>query len=177
LLEEFNADWQPADWKGRIALGAWQRTGKTSSFAGLNQSGARGVYFVGEQKFWRHQRHPQKQEQSLSAFVQLGSAPSAFSAFTRHIGAGLVWNAPLARRDHDSAGFAITRGRFTTEPAADFDDKHETVIETNYRFQLLNQLSLSPDFQYVIHPGGLSSNRNIYALGARIIFSLRSHAE
>ena len=177
LMEEIGADWQPANWKGRISFGAWQRTGKMLSFHDVNESGARGVYLVGEQKFWRHERRNGRAEQSLSAFVQLGSAPSAFSAFTRHISAGLAWNAPLARRDRDSAGFAITRGRFTTDPAAGFDQSHETVFEAYYRVQLMKQLSVSPDFQYAIHPGGLSANRNTYALGARMIFTLSSHTE
>jgi porin len=177
LMEEIGAAWQPADWNGRIALGAWQRTGKMASFSSLNESGAKGAYLTGEQKMWRHTRDNGKAEQSLSAYVQLGYAPSAFSALVRHVGAGVVWNAPLARRDGDSAGFAITRGRFTNHPAAEFDQSHETVVETYYRLQLSKQLSVLPDFQYAINPGGLTSNRNTYAVGARIIFSLNSHAE
>jgi len=135
------------------------------------------MYFVGEQQFWRRQRHYGKQTQSLSGFVQVGGAPSAFSIFTRHLGAGLVWNAPFARRDHDASGFAITRGRFSTDPAAGFDRPDETVIETYYRFQLLQQLSVSPDIQYAIHPGGVSKNRNTFAAGARMVFILSRKSE
>jgi carbohydrate-selective porin OprB len=177
LMEEVGAEWSPGGWKGRIALGAWQSTGSIPSFSGLNEKGSRGVYFVGEQTLWRQQRSNEKQEQSFTAFVQLGSAPAAFSTFTRHLGAGLIWNRPLARRDRDSAGLAVSRGRFTSDPTAAFDYRYETVFETYYRFQMSNRVSVSPDFQYAVHPGGVDSSHNVYVVGARITFSLNSPAE
>ncbi len=177
LMEEIGAGWQPAKWKGRIALGAWQRTGKMLSLSGSEQSGSRGIYFVGEQKLWRNEPRRGKPQQSLAAFLQLGAAPEDFSTFTRHIGAGLVWEAPFSLRENDSAGIALSRGRFTSNPAAAFDRSYETIFEAYYRWQLFKQLSVSPDFQYALNPGGLRSNRNTFALGLRTIFTLSSREE
>jgi carbohydrate-selective porin OprB len=177
LMQEVGLDWQPTKWTGRVSVGFWQRTGRMASFAGVNESGANGTYAMGEQKFWRRERHNGKNEQSLSGFVQLGSAPSSFSAFTRHLGTGLVWNAPVAARDRDALGFEVQRGRLSDDPAAGFDQPYETVYEAYYRVQISKQLSVSPDFQYFIHPGGVSTNQNGFAAGARLVLSLTGKAE
>jgi carbohydrate-selective porin OprB len=177
LMQEVGTDWQPSNWTGRVSLGFWQRAGRKPSFANINEEGAHGVYAVAEQKFWRHHRGKGRNEQAFSAFLQLGSAPSAFNVFTRHLGAGLIWTAPIASRDKDSAGLAIQRGKFTEHPAARFERSHETVYEAYYHLQLSQQLSVSPDVQYVIHPGGTGLIRNGLAFGARLNLSSESHRE
>ncbi len=177
LMQEAGLDWQPSGWNGRITLGSWQQTGQMPAFSGPRQGGARGYYVVTEQKIWRHLPRNSGTEQSLSAFVQLGSAPAAFSNFTRHLGAGIVWSAPLATRPADSAGFAVTRARFTSDRSPAFDRKHETVLELYYTLRLNACLSLSPDLQFAINPGGVSTNHNALAAGARIMLSLNAHSE
>lgn len=177
LLEEAGVDWASGGWNGRAVVGAWQHTGKIPSLSGVNARGARGYYAVGEQKLWRRLRNLGKAEQSLSGFLQLGSAPSLFSVLSRHWGAGLVLSSPFPSRPDDSAGISITRGRLTQEPAVALGHKYETVFETYYSFQLSDWLTISPDLQYVEHPGGAASNRNAVAAGARIVFTLKQKSE
>lgn len=177
LIEEGGLGWNPDGFDGRAAIGAWQQTGKAPAFSGANENGALGYYFVAEQKFWKRRPRADSSEQSLTAFLQLGTAPSNFSRLTRHFGAGITWVAPLAIRPHDSVGLAVTRGRIAHEPPAGYDYPAETVLETYYRFRLSHSLTVSPDLQYVRNPGGISPNRNVFAAGARINFSVSPKSE
>jgi len=176
LMQEVSTRWQQTGRKGRVAVGFWQRTGTATSLLNTFTRGVRGSYLVAEQTLWMRERQA-KHAQSLSGFVQVGIAPPSVSVFTQHYAAGLVWEAPTARRDSDSAGFAITSGRLTSSLPASFDSAHESVWEAYYRFSLPHSISVSPDVQYAIHPGGISSNRNSFAAGARISYELRPSQE
>ena len=177
LIEEVGLDWDPVGWTGRVAAGTWQETGTIPSLSGFNEKGARGYYLVGEQKFWRHTRSGGQPEQSLSGFLQLGSASPRFSSINRHLGAGVVFTSPFAGRANDSVGISVTCGHLTPDPAMAFDYKRETILETYYSMRLNNYLSISPDVQYAIHPGGISTNHNAFAAGARIVLTLKAVSE
>ncbi|MET0484254.1 MAG: carbohydrate porin, partial [Candidatus Rokuibacteriota bacterium] len=47
----------------------------------------------------------------------------------------------------------------------------ETVIEANYQFALTGGLSIMPDVQYVIRPGGVRGVGNAFVLGAQVMLS------
>ncbi|MEA2714557.1 MAG: hypothetical protein QOK27_2518, partial [Gemmatimonadales bacterium] len=47
----------------------------------------------------------------------------------------------------------------------------ETTMELTYLAQLGSWLSVQPDLQYVIHPGGTRSTRNAVVLGLRVAVS------
>ena len=44
----------------------------------------------------------------------------------------------------------------------------ETVIEVNYQIALTGWLSITPDLQYVIRPGGSSAIKNALVLGTQV---------
>jgi len=47
----------------------------------------------------------------------------------------------------------------------------ETTLELTYQAQLGSWLTVQPDVQYVIHPGGTGASRNAVVLGLRIALS------
>ena len=47
----------------------------------------------------------------------------------------------------------------------------ETSVELNYLAQLGSWLTVQPDVQYVIHPGGTRTTRNAVVSGLRIALS------
>jgi len=98
---------------------------------------------------------PKDRAVGLTAWGALYVAPQRnISTQTLQAAAGLLWHGMLPGREHDVAAFSVVSGVFSRELAG---QGTETVLELNYRVQLAPWLYLTPDFQYVIHPNGLTS--------------------
>lgn len=172
LAEEGGARWNRGDYSGRLALGTWQSTGTTEAMDNPMRRGARGAYVVAEQTLWHASAGGQN---AVKAFLQWGAAPAEFSIFVRHAGGGVIWNAPLRFRKNDVAGFSVASGEFGA-PGKLRPGERETVWETFYRVQFMPRLSISPDFQYIAHPGGMPAH-HLIAFGARVSISLLPRRE
>jgi len=149
-------------------------TGKMPSLIGGRLVGAQGTYLALEQTFWYRERDSGHQPETLTAFAEWGATPSAVSAFSDHLGCGLLWKAPSSYRDHDAVGFAFSRGHVASENRlATFP---ETVWEAFYRIQYSSRLSFTPDLQYITKPAG-EARRSLIAFGVRMTLNLKSHSE
>jgi porin len=128
----------------------------------------------------------------LGAFFRVTALPEDRNQMPFYFDTGLAYKGPFAGRDEDVAalGFAFGRmspalaardadsRRFGTATAPDHD--FEAVAELSYRYQLTPWLTLVPDAQYVIHPGGTTTLPENSAktipdatvLGLRAVFKL-----
>lgn len=138
---------------GRLAAGFWRQSETVPCLDGDSVGVAQGFYLVAEQSLWGESRTAGSDP--VSVFLQYGHANGDVSSFTQHLGGGLVVSHPIARRAHDSLGLGATWVRFSAEPAAGFQQSGELAIETFYKIRVARPLSLSPDVQFVHHPGGL----------------------
>jgi porin len=159
------------DLPGRVSLGYWRLDGICTHFDGAASSVTQGFYGVLEHSLWRDSSPRNGTDRVLSGFFQFGQADGSVSPLTQHIGGGIVIQSPLATRPRDSAGFAVTRVRFSDHPAAGFDESSELVLEAYYKFRIKGPLALIPDFQFLHHPGGLSSEPDAPVLSQRLAIS------
>jgi porin len=143
---------------GRSSFGTWRMSGPVKCFDGDELDTTHGYYLVAEQAIWKNTRAKKGSEQTISMFLQYGSANAEVSPFTRHLGGGVVLESPLASRPNDAIGFGITSVRFTDADEPGFERDHEAVAEIYYRVALTRFLSLVPDFQFIRNPGGARSN-------------------
>jgi porin len=157
--------------QGRVSLGYWRRDGEIPAFDGAMSSVTQGYYSVLEQTLWRHSLHNRAAERRLSSFLQYGRSDGRVNCFTHHLGGGAVLQAPLARRPQDSFGAAATWVRFSSEPAAGFQLPAELILETYYKVTVTRNLALVQDFQFLHHPGGMSSNPDYPVITPRVVFS------
>jgi porin len=97
-------------------------------------------------------------EVALSPKPGVSSMPSFF-------GGGLSYEGIIPRRENDIASLGVIYGSFSGYTPQTSD---ETVIEANYGIILRPWLSITPDFQYVINPGGNSSIQNAFVAGAQL---------
>ena len=89
----------------------------------------------------------------------------------------------MAAEDAISAGLEITRrnneiwsigagwakpSEMTHGPGLD----NEFVIETSYKFELANNLSLTPDIQLLLNPANNPTESSVWVLGLRMIVVL-----
>jgi porin len=77
----------------------------------------------------------------------------------------VVYRGLLPRRDDDLTALAVYYGAFSDRLQ---DQRAETVVEANHRFQLAPWLYVTPDFQYVIRPGGRGDIDDAAVLGGEI---------
>jgi porin len=172
-LVEVGLRWSPSGMNGRGAVGYWRDTVAIQCFSGLSRASTSGHYVVLEQALWKR---PQT-AQSLSGFLQYGTVPEDVSSIARHFGMGILWNSPMRRRENDAAGLAVSLGRLSRDPYAALEHHAETVYEVFYQIQLRQKVSVTPDVQYIDHPGGMAGWPNALVFGARVKFSFSTHHE
>jgi porin len=78
---------------------------------------------------------------------------------------GLVYQGLVMGRDNDVTTFGVAYGKFSNElPNQGF----ELVLEWSHAFALTPCLTVQPDVQYVIHPGGDRDVSNALVLGVQL---------
>ena len=153
---------------GRIAIGGTYHSGQFETFEGGTQSGAPSIYGLLEQKLWHEKFYDKSSEQGVYAFLQYGHTDGNVSEITDQFGAGLSWVGPYTKKNPDTVGIGVTAARLSDEPGAGFTENAETSIETFYNFQATPYLSIKPDLQYIIHPGGDENIDNALVFTVRL---------
>jgi porin len=88
-----------------------------------------------------------------------------------HVGLGAAWIGPLPKRDDDVAGLTVQYVHLSNHTGAGFTDDRETAIELFYKLQITPYLSIKPDLQYIINPGGTGVNDALVGtLRSEIVF-------
>lgn len=170
FIAEVGGSWnnEKGQLPGRLGLGVWRHNANFERFDGGVENGAEGYYIVFDKTVWERNVNSNDQRQSLDTFLQYGYASGSISEVEQHIGFGLVVSNPLGARTEDVSGFGLTWVDFTDEPAAGFDEPSELVIECFYKIQFNPFLSIKPDLQYVIDPGGNANLDNAFVPGLRV---------
>lgn len=165
----------------RIEGGGWTYT---AAFPSLDQADAAGaprrvhgndgVYGLVEGRILAK---PGGGAGGLSGWLRLGRGNGDINPVEGYLGAGLVYTGLFPGRDADQAGVAVARAAFGqgARAAGDLAGKPigdaETNVEATYLYVFRNWLSLQPDLQYVIHPGGDERLRNALVVGFRLAFT------
>ena len=165
------------DDRTKLAVGAWRYTAKFEDILAtqlaaepVERRGNDGLYALAERKLWNETADS---GQGLSGWLRFGLADPRFNPIRSYLGGGLVYTGPLAARDQDQFGVAVARVRFgerylkTAVLAGQALEAGETNIEITYRMPLTPWLTLQPDLQYVLDPGGVPGRRNAFAIGLR----------
>lgn len=142
-------------WPGTFVLGALYSGGNYPDLrTGENRDGNFGFYALGQQVVYRHPGA--SGSEGLTPWFAVAWAPlSGRNAVYLQTSLGAVWPGIVPGRDGDIGAVAVSTGWFS-EAVDDADA--ETVVEVAYTIQLNQWLSLTPDMQYVINPGGYSDN-------------------
>lgn len=114
--------------------------------------------------------------QGLSAFLRVGVANPDLNQLGSYIGIGAVYTGLFNGRDQDQFGVALAMARngddFNTSLTnAGIPRGPETNLEVSYYIQVNDWLSLQPDIQYIINPGGTGELENAFVGGVRFSIS------
>ncbi len=148
---------------GRLKLGHWLDTVAQARLDGLGNAHRSGTYAQGQLTI----------DDTTQAWLRTGVTDDATLPLSAYIGGGVVRSAPFGRSD-DSVGLSVAHARFgapyRATQGALFDD--ETTWEVTYHYAVRKGLTLEPDFQYVVNPGGDLSVPNAVVVGVRVRFDL-----
>lgn len=155
-IGELAAKWVLADntLPGRFVVGGHYSDGNFEKFDGGEQSGSAGAYAILEQKVWHQKFYDKTNENGLYTFAQYGHADGKVTEVTDYLGAGVNWVGPYQKAAPDTLGVGVAAARLSEATGAGFGEDWEVAVEGFYNFQVTPYLSVKPDLQYIVHPGG-----------------------
>jgi len=107
--------------------------------------------------------------QGLGLFGRYGLANGSVNEIRHFWSVGLQYQGLIPGRDCDVLGAGVANGHLSDE--ADFRKSRETAVEVYYNIQFTPWLMLTPDIQYITHPGGgAAKDALVVGLRLQIIF-------
>ena len=193
LIGEAVRDWS-ADapgHRGDLKLGAWRHTadfpdelrdaqGRPYAYSGQSPAihhGNEGGYAVFEQKLWND---PHDTARGIGGWARVAAAPEDRSLFTWVSEGGLRWTGLLPGRPADALGIAAVasfvsprvRQQVIDANAADGGVRalpdFERVVEAAYEANLGAHWVVTPDVQWVQHPGLAAVTPDAWVAGLRV---------
>ncbi len=131
------------------------------------ETGNASVYVTLDQMLFREEG-TEDSKQGLGAFFQFAWAPSDRNEITQHYGGGFQYYGPLPTRDDDVCGVGVHHVNLSHKVQALEQRYSETAIEVFYKAQVTEWMSIKPDVQYVVNPGG--AGRDALVAGVRLEF-------
>lgn len=180
---------------GTIKMGAWFQTGESADvLAESTSSGNSGYYLVLDQMLFRESAggalfpticckpsdcssaatETDKSDQGIGCFARIGFTPPDRNAVDFYFDTGLTYKGLIPRRDNDTFGLAFCCAKTNSNwqrPSPDEDfpaNGSEMVLEATYQAELAPWMTIQPDIQYIINPGGQSSIDNALVTGCRV---------
>ena len=151
---------------GQYTLGGFYDSNKFTSLSNPNatENGTYSIYGMFQQMIYRNGEAGS--QKGLTVWGETALAPkSSVNPMPYFIGGGLSYQGLIPRRGNDIASAGVISGTFSRYVPR---TTAETVIEANYQVTLTNWLSITPDIQYVIRPGGNSAIKNALVLGTQV---------
>ena len=157
----------------KAAIGLWSYTAR---FDALTPSAPSGRGSKGAYIFAEHRLVGTRAEDAagLAGWLRFGIADTRYNAIGGYLGGGLVYTGLTRRRTDDQVGLSFAAVSFgdryrRAQRLADApSERREVVIEAVYNAVLAPWLSLQPDVQYVVNPGGDPRLRDALVIGVRV---------
>lgn len=135
------------------------------------KNGDVGFYANIDQQLWREAPGDPNDTQGLGVFARYGHANDDVNWIEHFWSAGAQYRGLIPTRDDDVLGVGAAQGVLSPNLSRIGADPHqETVIEAYYSIQLFPWLTVSPDFQWILRPGG-ENGRDALVAGLRLTMS------
>jgi porin len=152
-----------------VGIGSWRYTASFDTIDPVRGrlSGNFGTYAIADALLWAA---PEGDKAGLRGWIRVGFADDRINAINTTVNGGLVYTAPFGRMA-DQAGISFAHARFGDATRQSGLGPAETTFEATYSFNLNSHLTLQPDIQYVMSPGGDPTIADAVVLGSRVIAS------
>ena len=110
-------------------------------------------------------------KQGLGMFFRYGFAHDDVNEIEHFWSVGAQYMGLIPTRDDDVLAFGVAQGVLSNDLRLVGADPHrETVLELYYKAEILPWLTISPDFQWILRPGG-ENGRDAFVAGLRLQMS------
>jgi len=154
---------------GAYVLGGYWGHDEFERFDGGFERDTFGFYALAQQMVWRSRSNPNRH---FSLWGGATVAPQTEISTMPFMGlAGFVWQGPLPRRDQDLLQLAFMIGSLSPEFAAaqrragEGYPTYEAAFDLSYVVQLNENLSIQPDVQLILRPGGRGDIPPAFVIG------------
>lgn len=149
---------------GHLRFGGWWNGVEFDHVDGVSGSSeTQGWYTTLDQMVWKENTEVED-EQGIGLFAQAGFSDEEYIQAKAYFGGGMQWLGAIESRDNDITGFGVFHVEFSG--LAGFVDNSETTFELFYKWQAAGWMSIKPDIQYILNPGGIG-NDDAIAIGVR----------
>lgn len=132
------------------------------------RAGASNAEIIKEPYHWQTVTAADRPE-GLTAWAAAYLAPQEhINTQTYQLAGGLICQGLPPNRDYDVTALCVILSNFSDQLE---DQKMETVLELNHRFQLGPWFYITPDVQFIINPNGRDDIRNALVLGLELSFN------
>jgi porin len=152
---------------GRYRAGGYYDSNLYTSFtnSAQQQRGNYGFFLLGEQMVYRE--GAPGTDEGLSLFGAFIYAPlQRINTLPYFASVGATYRGLLPSRGKDTAAFAVYYGGFSRDLPG---QTYELVLEWTYTIAVAPWLTVQPDVQYIVNPGGRSSTGNALVVGAQLL--------
>ncbi len=159
----------------KAAIGVWGYTARfddiRSSDPAAPRRGNKGAYVFAEHRLVGSRADD---AHGLAGWLRFGVADTRFNRIGRYLGGGLVHTGIAPDRPDDQIGVSFASAgfgdRYRRDQTGDggVRDAHELVVEAVYNAVLTPWLSVQPDLQYVVNPGGYAQLDDAVVVGLRV---------
>ena len=165
---------------GKLALGGWYYTARFPDLVAtvpngspVRHRGSAGAYLIADRTVWSP---GPGRPGILTAFAQIGLGDGRVNQIGGYLGGGLTLSGLFPSRAQDALGLALAAAQNGSHyelavSAAGVVAAGETALELTYLAQFGAWLTVQPDMQYVLHPGGTRQTPNALVLGLRVAAS------
>lgn len=162
------------DGQAKVGIGAWTYSDRQDDIRLTDIAGdplrktSHGAYAVAE-----YPLTPMQGPQAVRAFVRAGFADGATTPYSGGWQTGLLVNEVIPGREDSQLSFGIAKGILNGRYRANLADAgirpahSETQIELTYSDRLFGLVTVQPDLQYIVSPGGDRDARDAVVLGLR----------
>lgn len=166
---------------GTYRVGGWYHSGTFEVFPDASRASAddpdlvrmhrgnAGMYLSFDQLVYREHPDQPDDNQGLGAFFQFAWAPSAYNELSQYYGAGCEYVGLLPTRDEDVTGVGLFHVSLSGRIQEGEDRHSETAIEVFHKIQITPAISVKPEVQYIVNPGG--AGRDALVAGMRVEMS------
>ena len=147
---------------GQFIFGGYFDTGQYDLLdgSGGRETGLGNLYLIARQKVWEPETLSHR---GIHLWTSFGYGwDEDIVTFPYYWNGGLVWQGPFGTRVEDTLALGFARGWYSESLAG---QSTETVLECAYNWYINDVLTLTPNLQYVLTPGGTGTIDDALILG------------
>lgn len=163
-------------YQGWVGLGIWGFNGRLPTFNHKEAGKTAGPYITLSQRIWKEKAKNIQTVKGfkpgeVGAFAQFGYANPQLFASKFYIGGGITYDNFIKQLTGDTLSLGVASLYFSNSDGAPFVRTYETAFEITYQMEVFPGITVQPDVQWIINPGG-NGNRNALVASLRLTFSI-----